>query len=135
MLIKTQYQVLKKDIDKAMINVAASSAYINGPQVAQFEKELAEYVGVKHCIKCGNGTDALTIAMMAWGIGAGDAVFVPDFTFFSTGEVVAARGAVPIFVDVDADSFNMDAASLERAVLKVQEENIYESGHCGNPFI
>ena len=120
--LKTQYQVLKKDIDKAMIDVAASSAYINGPQVAQFEKELAEYVGVKHCITCGNGTDALTIAMMAWGIGAGDAVFVPDFTFFSSGEIVSHAGGAPVFVDVDEDTFNISAESLEKAIIKVKEE-------------
>lgn len=120
--LKTQYQVLKKDIDKAMIDVAASSAYINGPQVAQFEKELAEYVGVKHCITCGNGTDALTIAMMAWGIGVGDAVFVPDFTFFSSGEIVSHAGGTPIFVDVDGDTFNISAESLEKAIIKVKEE-------------
>ena len=120
--LKTQYQVLKKDIDKAMIDVAASSAYINGPQVAQLEKELAEYVGVKHCITCANGTDALTIAMMAWGIGAGDAVFVPDFTFFSSGEIVSHAGGTPIFVDVCEDTFNISAESLEEAIIKVKEE-------------
>lgn len=120
--LKTQYQVLKKDINQAMIDVAASSAYINGPQVAQFEKELAEYVGVKHCITCGNGTDALTIAMMTWGIGAGDAVFVPDFTFFSSGEIVSHAGGTPIFVDVDEDTFNIYAESLEKAIIKVKEE-------------
>lgn len=120
--LKTQYQVLKKDIDKAMIDVAASSAYINGPQVAQLEKELAEYVGVKHCITCANGTDALTIAMMAWGIGAGDAVFVPDFTFFSSGEIVSHAGGTPIFVDVCEDTFNISAESLEEAIIKVKEK-------------
>lgn len=120
--LKTQYQVLKKDIDKAMIDVAASSAYINGPQVAQLEKELAEYVGVKHCITCANGTDALTIAMMAWGIGAGDAVFVPDFTFFSSGEIVSHAGGTPVFVDVCEDTFNISAESLEEAIIKVKEE-------------
>ena len=120
--LKTQYQVLKKDIDQAMIDVAASSAYINGPQVAQFEKELADYVGVKHCIACGNGTDALTIAMMAWGIGVGDAVFVPDFTFFSSGEIVSHAGGTPVFVDVDEDTFNISAESLEKAIIKVKEE-------------
>ena len=83
--LKKQYSVLKEDIDKAMIDVAASSQYINGPWVKELEAQLAEYVGVKHCITCANGTDALSIAMMAWGIKEGDAVFVPDFTFFSSG--------------------------------------------------
>lgn len=120
--LKKQYSVLKKDIDKAMIDVAASSQYINGPWVKALEAELAEYVGVKHCITCANGTDALSIAMMAWGIKEGDAVFVPDFTFFSSGEVVSLAGGTPVFVDVDKDTYNLSAESLEKAILKVKEE-------------
>ena len=85
------------------------------------EKRLAEYVGVKHCISCANGTDALTLVMMAWDIKAGDAVFVPDFTF-ATGEIVSFRGATPIFVDVDRKTFNMDPVKLERAIQKISEE-------------
>ena len=84
-----QYQILKADIDKAMLDVASQAHYIMGPQVKELEQELAEYVGVKHCLTCANGTDALTIALKAWGIGPGDAVFVPDFTFFSSAEVVS----------------------------------------------
>ena len=80
--LKKQYSVLKKDIDEAMLKVAADCNFISGNQVKALEEELADYVGVKHCISCANGTDALSIAMMAWGIGKGDAVFVPDFTFF-----------------------------------------------------
>ena len=99
-----------------MIEVASSSKYINGPWVAELEAELAEFVGVKHCITCANGTDALTMAMMAWGIGPGDAVFVPDFTFFSSGEIVSHCGATPVFVDVDRETFNIDCKSLEEAV-------------------
>lgn len=117
--LKQQYQVLKKDIDEAMIKVATECNFISGTQVAELEKELAEYVGVKHCITCANGTDALSIAMMAWGIGAGDAVFVPDFTFFSSGEIVSHCGATPVFVDVDSDTFNISPKSLEEAVEKV----------------
>src|SRR5665647_3701162 len=79
--LKKQYQVLKEQIDKAMTDVAASSAYIMGKQVKELEASLTEYVGAKHCITCANGTDALTMALMAWDIGKGDAVFVPDFTF------------------------------------------------------
>lgn len=120
--LQKQYQVLKKDMDAEIQQVLTQANFISGSQVSELEEMLADYVGVKHCVTCANGTDALSLALMVWDIGPGDAVFVPDFTFFSTGEVVAARGAVPIFVDVDADSFNMDAASLERAVLKVQEE-------------
>lgn len=120
--LKKQYQVLKKDIDEAMIEVATNCNFINGQQVRDLEKELAEYVGVKHCVTCGNGTDALTMAMMAWGIREGDAVFVPDFTFFSSGEIVSHAGATPVFVDVDIDTFNISVESLEKAVKKVLAE-------------
>lgn len=117
--LKQQYQILKNYIDEAMINVAANCNFINGQQVKVLEKELADYVGVKHCITCANGTDALTMAMMAWGIKEGDAVFVPDFTFFSSGEIVSYAGATPIFVDVDDNTFNISPKSLELAVQKV----------------
>lgn len=117
--LKKQYQVLKKDIDQAMVKVAADCNFISGAQVAGLEKELAEYVGAKHCVTCANGTDALSIAMMTWGIGPGDAVFVPDFTFFSSGEIVSHCGATPVFVDVDEDTYNISPESLETAVEKV----------------
>ena len=117
--LKQQYQVLKKDIDAAMVEVATNCNFINGQQVKELEKELTEYVGVKHCVTCANGTDALTMAMMAWGIKEGDAVFVPDFTFFSSGEIVAHAGATPVFVDVDLDTFNISAEALESAVKEV----------------
>ncbi len=120
--LKQQYQVLKKDIDAAMIEVATNCNFINGQQVKDLEKKLAEYVGVKHCITCGNGTDALTMAMMAWGFKEGDAVFVPDFTFFSSGEIVSHAGATPVFVDVDIDTFNISAESLEKAVKRTLDE-------------
>ncbi len=120
--LKQQYQVLKKDIDAAMVEVATNCNFINGQQVKDLEKELAEYVGVKHCITCANGTDALTMVMMAWGIGNGDAVFVPDFTFFSSGEIVSHAGATPIFVDVDKETFNIDVDHLEKQIKKTIEE-------------
>ena len=123
--LKQQYQVLKSDIDAAMLNIATSGAHIMGPQVKELELQLAEYVGVKHCITCANGTDALTLALKVWGIGTGDAVFVPDFTFFSSAEVVSFEGAIPVFVDVDATTFNLDPADLERAIEKtIQEEKL-----------
>lgn len=80
--LKKQYEVLKKDIDQNIQSVCLTSHYISGPEVSKLEEKLAEYVGVKHCITCANGTDALTLSLKAWGIGKGDAVFVPDFTFF-----------------------------------------------------
>ena len=122
--LKQQYQVLKKDIDAAMVEVATNCNFINGQQVKDLEKELADYVGVKHCITCANGTDALTMAMMAWGIGEGDAVFVPDFTFFSSGEIVSHAGATPIFVDVENETFNIDVDHLEKQIKKTMEERI-----------
>lgn len=120
--LKKQYQVLKADIDKAMVDVAASSAYIMGQPVKELERELAEFVGVKHCVSCANGTDALTIALKVWNIKPGDAVFVPDFTFFSSAEVVSAEGATPVFVDVDERTFNIDPTKLEEAIEKTKKE-------------
>lgn len=117
--LKKQYEVLKQDIDQAMLSVASGAHYIMGPEVKELEQQLAEYVGVKHCLTCANGTDALTLALKAWGIGPGDAVFVPDFTFFASAEVVALEGATPVFVDVDDTTFNIDAQSLEAAIQKV----------------
>ena len=120
--LKKQYQVLREDMDQAILNAVASGAYIMGPLVKELEKQLAEYVGVKHCLTCANGTDALTLALKAWGIGPGDAVFVPDFTFFSSAEVVPLEGATPVFVDVCEETFNIDVADLERAVNEVLAE-------------
>ena len=120
--LKHQYQVLKKDIDQAMSEVLSAANFISGQQVKDLEAELAEYVGVKHCVTCANGTDALSLAMMAWEIGPGDAVFVPDFTFFSTGEIVSFAGATPVFVDVDLDTFNISVESLEQKIQEVLQE-------------
>lgn len=120
--LKKQYQTLKPEMDAAMIKVATDCNCISGVQVTELEEALAEYVGVKHCISCANGTDALSLAAIAWGWGPGDAVFVPDFTFFSSGEIVADEGATPIFVDVCEDTFNMDPVSLEEAIRVVLEE-------------
>lgn len=120
--LKYQYQVLKEDIDAAMLKVASDCNFISGRQVKELEKELAEYVGVKHCISCANGTDALSLAMMAWGIEKGDAVFVPDFTFFSTGEIVSFAGATPVFVDVDLDTYNISIGSLEKKIKDTIDE-------------
>lgn len=122
-----QYEMLKPQIDAAMMGVAASAHFISGPQVKEFEHDLAEYVGVKHCITCANGTDAITIAMRAWGVGKGDAVFVPDFTFFSSGECPADEGATPIYVDVDQYTYNLDPVKLEEAVKKVVAEGKYKA--------
>lgn len=123
--LKKQYQVLKNEIDAKVQSVFAASHYISGAEVAELEKRLADYVGVKHCITCANGTDALTLALKAWGIEKGDAVFVPDFTFFSSGECPAGEGATCVFVDVDEHTYNIDAKRLEEAILRVRQEGIY----------
>ena len=120
--LKKQYSVLQQDIDRAIQEVCAASTFIMGPQVRELEQQLADYVGVKHCLSCANGTDALTLALKAWDIGPGDAVFVPDFTFFSSAEVVSLEDATPIFVDVCEDTFNIDPEDLEHAIKKVKEE-------------
>lgn len=120
--LQKQYQVLKSDIDNAINDVLTSARYISGPQVRELEEKLADYVGVKHCITCANGTDAISLALMAWNIGEDDAVFVPDFTFFSSGECPAFCGATPIFVDVDERSFNIDVDKLEKSILDVINE-------------
>ena len=122
-----QYEVLKPQIDAAMVSVASSARFISGPEVKTLERALAEYVGVKHCITCANGTDAITIAMRAWGLGRGDAVFVPDFTFFSTGECPADEGATPIYIDVDQRTYNLDPVKLEETVNKVIADGKYKA--------
>ena len=117
-----QYLCLKEEIDKGIQAVLGESHYIMGKQVKELENVLADYVGVKHCISCANGTDALQLALMAWEVGEGDAVFVPDFTFFSSGEVVSILGATPIFVDVNKDTYNINTHSLEAMVKKIVAE-------------
>ena len=114
--LKRQYEKLKDNIDSNIQEVISQAHYISGSQVRELEETLAAYVGVKHCVSCANGTDAITIALLAHGVGAGDAVFVPDFTFFSSGECPALIGATPIFVDVETDTFNLSPSALEKAV-------------------
>ncbi|MDR0356668.1 MAG: DegT/DnrJ/EryC1/StrS family aminotransferase [Deltaproteobacteria bacterium] len=120
--LKKQYELLKPEIDKAILQVAGSAHYILGPEVAKLEAALAEYVGVRECVACANGTDALTLPLLAWDVGPGEAVFCPAFTFFSTAEVVALRRAVPVFVDINPVTYNIDPASLEEKILAVRKE-------------
>jgi len=123
--LKAQYRNYKTEIDNAIQEVLLDANYISGKQVAELEEQLAQYVGVKHCVTCANGTDAMTLIMMAWDIKEGDAVFVPDFTFFSSGEIVSFEGATPVFVDVDRDTFNIDTIKLEKAIQKTLAEGKY----------
>lgn len=122
--LQRQYEAIKSSIDERVSSVITSANFISGPEVKELESTLAEYTGVKHCISCANGTDAISIALMAHGVGAGDAVFVPDFTFFSSGECPATVGATPIFVDVSASTYNIDPTSLQSAVDKVIAEGM-----------
>ncbi|MEG1640737.1 MAG: DegT/DnrJ/EryC1/StrS aminotransferase family protein, partial [Ruthenibacterium sp.] len=123
--LKAQYQHLKVEIDAAIQKVCANANYISGAEVKELEQSLADYVGVKHCITCANGTDALSLVLMSWNIGKGDAVLVPDFTFFASGETVAFEDATPIFVDVDRDTFNLDAVKLEEKIIEIKAKGEY----------
>lgn len=119
--LQTQYEHLKADIDARINNVLQHGNYIMGPEVHELEQNLADYVGVKHAITCANGTDALTLTLMALGIGPGDAVFCPTFTFFATAEVVSFASATPIFVDSDQSTFNICPIDLEKRIQSVLE--------------
>ncbi len=123
--LQRQYQQLKNEIDDAVKEALSAAEFISGTQVSVLEKMLAGYTGVRHCITCGNGTDAISLALSAWGTGSKDAVFVPDFTFFSSGECPAVLGAVPVFTDVKKATFNMDPDSLECCIQKVIADGKY----------
>lgn len=109
-------------LEKAVSKVLSEGRYILGPEVFEFEKKIADYVGVRHAVACANGTDALLIPLMAWEIGPGDAVFVPSFTFAATAEVVVLTGATPVFVEVSHETYNIDPARLEEAVVATRAE-------------
>ena len=109
----SQYQKIKKEIDNAIDNVLKTGMYINGPEVKMFESDLANYLNVKNCISCANGTDALQIALMSLGLQKGDEVLIPTFTFISVAEVVVLLGYKPIFIDVDPITFMFDLDSIE----------------------
>jgi dTDP-4-amino-4,6-dideoxygalactose transaminase len=114
--IAAQRRRLGSAVEEAVARVLAHCQFINGPEVTALESALAAYCGAKHVVTCASGTDALVMVLMAKGIGAGDAVLCPSFTFCATGEAVAIAGATPVFVDVDEASFNIDAASLQRGI-------------------
>jgi dTDP-4-amino-4,6-dideoxygalactose transaminase len=114
--IAAQRRRLGKSIDEAVSRVLAHCQFINGPEVAQLEAELAAFSGARHVVTCASGTDALLMVLMARGVGRSDAVLCPSFTFCATGEAVALTGATPVFVDVDEATFNMDANSLRRGI-------------------
>src|SRR6201998_4789982 len=114
--VVSQRQRLGKAIDEAMARVLGHCQFINGPEVTQLEAELAAFSGARHVVTCASGTDALLMVLMARGVGPGDAVLCPSFSFCATGEAVALTGASPVFVDVDEATFNMDANALQRGI-------------------
>lgn len=114
--LKAQYAELKSEIDAGIARVLAHGRFILGPEVGELEEKLAAFVGARHCITVANGTDALQIAQMAFGIGSGDEVITPGFTYIATAETVALLGAKPVYVDVDEATYNLDPAGLEAAI-------------------
>jgi dTDP-4-amino-4,6-dideoxygalactose transaminase len=118
--LKAQQRRIRSRIDAAISRVLDHGAYVLGPEVRQFEAELAAFGGAKLALSCANGTDAVALPLMAWGVGPGDAVFCPSFTFAATAEVVPWTGATPVFVDILADTYNMDPAHLELAIAEVK---------------
>src|SRR5258707_645478 len=119
-----QRRRLGTSVDQAVSRVLTHCQFINGPEVTQLEAELAAYTGAKHVVSCASGTDALLMVLMAKGVGQGDAVLCPSFTFCATGEAVALTGAVPVFVDVDETTFNMDADALKRGIATARKQGL-----------
>jgi UDP-2-acetamido-2-deoxy-ribo-hexuluronate aminotransferase len=131
---KTQYHNIKTEVDAAVLGVLESSAFIGGKVVTDFADNLAKYHGSKHCIPCANGTDALQIAMMALDIKAGDEVITPSFTYIATVEVAALLGIKPVFIEVDAKTFCMDVAAIEKAITPKTKAivPVHLYGHAAN---
>ena len=129
-----QYQTIKEQVNTSISNILETSAFINGPEVKSFQKELETYLGVKHVIPCANGTDALQIAMMGLGLKPGDEVITADFTFAATVEVIALLGLVPVLVDVEIDTFNIDVVALEKAITPKTKAivPVHLFGQCAN---
>ncbi len=120
--LAAQYQRIAPKVQERINGVLDNGRYIMGPDVLELEQRLADYVGKKYCVSCSNGTDGLILPLLAMGVGEGDAVFVPDFTFFASAEAACAVGATPVFVDILPDTYNMDPAHLEKMVEKVKAE-------------
>ncbi|MCX5828803.1 MAG: DegT/DnrJ/EryC1/StrS family aminotransferase [Deltaproteobacteria bacterium] len=118
--LAAQQQRIKDIIDKNIAKVLSHGQYIMGPEIRELEEKLAAYVGVKHAVGCASGTDALLMALMAYGVGPGDAIFTTPFTFVATAEVISLLGATPVFVDIDPVTFNIDPVKLEQAILALQ---------------
>lgn len=126
--LKAQQKAIRPQIEQALKRVLDHGQYGFGPECAAFEDSLKQFTGVEHVLACSNGTDALTMLLIDLGIGPGDAVFVPAFTYIATAEVVALRGATPVFVDVHEDTFNMDVRDLKAAIKAAQKDNLRIKG-------
>jgi len=122
--VAAQRRRLGRAIDEAIARVTAHCQFLGGPEVETFEQRLAAFCGARHAVSCASGTDALLLVLMARGIGRGDAVICPSFTFCATAEVVALTGATPVFADVDTETFNLNAASFERAVATARRQGL-----------
>lgn len=129
-----QYQTIKDQVNRSIANILETTAFINGPEVHAFQKELEDYLGAKHVIPCANGTDALQIAMMGLGLQPGDEVITADFTFAATVEVIALLNLTPVLVDVEADTFNIDPIALEKAITAKTKAivPVHLFGQCAN---
>ena len=121
--LKTQYKLLENDIQAGINSVLEHGKFIMGPEVFELEKQLAEFAGVKHVISCSSGTDALLMPLMAQNIGPGDIIFTTPFTFIATSEVISLLGAIPIFVDIDSETFNIDPGKLKLAIQAVKKRD------------
>ncbi|WP_456376106.1 DegT/DnrJ/EryC1/StrS family aminotransferase [Lutibacter sp.] len=132
--LQGQYQKIKKQVDSKLQDVLNSSAYVNGPEVHAFQKDLEDYLNVKHVIPCANGTDALQIAMMGLGLQPGDEVITADFTFAATVEVIALLHLTPVLVDVEKDTFNINIESLKKAITPKTKAivPVHLFGQCAN---
>jgi UDP-2-acetamido-2-deoxy-ribo-hexuluronate aminotransferase len=132
--LKGQYEVIKDTVNNSVIEVIESTAFINGPKVHEFQKNLEHYLDVKHVIPCANGTDALQIAMMGLGLKPGDEVITADFTFAATVEVIALLGLTPVLVDVDSETFNIDIQAIKKAITSNTKAivPVHLFGQCAN---
>lgn len=137
--LKAQYRALQPEIDENLRRILEGAHFIGGAEVTEFEEKLAAYVGRKHCVTCGNGTDALQLVYMAYGVGTGDAVFCPDMTFIASVEPACMLGASPVFCDIESDTYNLDPVSLEvhiKAVLaegRLRPRAVVAVDFLGNP--
>ena len=122
--LKSQYRLIQDEVKKGIEAVLEHGAYVMGPEIRDLEARLAEFTGVKHAVACASGTDALLMALMALGIGRGDAVFTSPFTFMATAEVVSLLGATPVFCDIDPVTLNMDPESLDTVIQRTRAERL-----------